>query len=415
MSRRVYLSLALAVLCPGAAVWAAPRPAGSPFSLSACADCIKQSPRVAGSPSGAFLAVWQGASGVGSLLSDVPGRLFTSTGAPQGAEFAVDPRLTQQTGGAVAADPQGSFVVVWSAETGGGERDVFAQRYTPRGRAVGPLIQVSADAAGPVPPDDTLPAVAKAADGGFAVAWVSVVPAGNEQNGEPPRILARRFGADGAPSGPPVQVDSGLASGDRPDVCVDSSGRPVVAWSTVDGFFPFQPSKKGIAVRRLAANGALSGGATVVSAPENGDASAAVACGPGNTFAVVWQGDHGPLAVDRGEILAQRFTRLARPTGPALRVNAATAGDQGAPRVAFDRTGAFVVVWESRTAAGKAGVFARRFLGSGAATSGDVTVDFPLNDTLDPQPDVTTVGTAGQFLVVWRDGQTRLFGQRFSP
>jgi hypothetical protein len=211
MSRRVYLSLALAVLCPGAAVWAGPQPLGSPFPLSACADCPKQSPRVAGTPSGAFLAVWQGESGVGSLLSNVPGRLFTSAGVPQGGELAVDPRSAgRQTGGAVAADPQGSFVVVWSAQVDG-QSDVFAQRYTPRGRAVGPVIPVSADdPAAPVPPNDTLPAVAKAADGGFAVAWVSLVPAGNSQGGE-------------AGSSPGASLRPGSPWGAR--------SRPTSAWS----------------------------------------------------------------------------------------------------------------------------------------------------------------------------------------
>jgi hypothetical protein len=83
--------------------------------------------------------------------------------------------------------------------------------------------------------------------------------------------------------------------------------------------------------------------------------------------------------------------------------------------VAFDPTGAFVVVWQGRTPAGRAGVFARRFLGNGSPTGTDLAVDFPLRDTLDPQPDVSPIGTAGNFLVVWRDGQANLFGQRFSP
>ena len=419
MSRRVYLSLALAVLCPGAAVWAGPQPLGSPFRLGTCTDCLQQSPQAAGTPSGAFLAVWQGETGAGSLLSSVPGRLFTAAGAPRGDEFPIDPAdLGRETGGAVAADLQGSYVVVWSAEVEG-QSDVFAQRYTPRGRAVGPVIQVNVDDPGaPVPPDDTRPAVAKAADGGFAVAWVSTLPAGNSQNGEPPKILARRFSPAGLPLAPQVQVDGGRASGDRPDLCIDTAGRAVVAWTTVDGFFPFEPSKKGVALRRLTPAGAPSGAELAVSAPDNsdrGDSATSVSCGPGSTFVVVWQGDQGPLAADQGEIFAQRFTRLARRAGPAFRVNAATAGDQAQPRVAFDPTGAFVVVWQSRTPSGRTGVFARRFLASGTPTGTDLAVDFPLKDGLDPQPAVTPLGVAGNFLVVWRDGQTTLFGRRFSP
>src|SRR3954470_8223045 len=305
MKRRVLLALALAVACPGAVVWAAPQAIGSPFPVSTCADCTKELPQVAGTPSGAFLVVWQSASGPQGNTETVPARLFAASGAPSTGEFPVDRRAASgQMDGAVAADPQGNYVVVWSAQADG-QSDVFAQRYTPRGRAVGPVIRVSADdPAAAVPPDDVLPAVAKAADGGFAVAWVSLVPAGNFANGEPPKVLSRRFSPAGTPLSPPVQVNQGLFSGDRPDLCIDTVGRPVVAWSTVDEFRPFQSSFKGAAVRRLSPSGALAGTEITVATPDNDNVAAAVACGPGSTFTVVWQGDQGPLAVAEGEIFA---------------------------------------------------------------------------------------------------------------
>ncbi|HTQ79896.1 MAG TPA: hypothetical protein VMM92_07865, partial [Thermoanaerobaculia bacterium] len=164
--RRVLSSLALAVLCPGTLLWAAPKPLGSPFPLSTCSLCTQQSPEAAGTPSGAFMVVWQAATGAGAQIETVPGRLFTNTGAPRAPEFATDPASGTQDDGAVAADPQGNYVAVWSAEVDG-QRDIFAQRYTSRGRALGPVLQVSADSpSSPMPPDDLLPAVAKSADGG---------------------------------------------------------------------------------------------------------------------------------------------------------------------------------------------------------------------------------------------------------
>jgi hypothetical protein len=416
MKRRVLLALALAVACPGTVVWAAPRAIGSPFPVSTCGDCTKELPQVAGTPSGAFLVVWDVATGAQGSTETVPGRLFAASGAPSADEFPVDRRaVSGQTDGAVAADPQGSYVVVWSSSADG-QSDVFAQRYTPRGRAVGPVILVSLDdPAAAVPPNDVLPAVAKSADGGFAIAWVSVVPAGNFSNGEPPRVLSRRFSPAGLPLGPPVQVNEGLFSGDRPDICIDTAGRPVVAWTSVDEYRPFQASFQGASVRRLSPAGALSGAEIPVAAPDNDNVSATVACGPGSTFTVVWQGDQGPLAVHEGEIFAQRFTRLARRNGPVFRVNSVTVGDQSHPRAAYDPTGALVVVWESRAINGTEGVFARRFLASGAATGDDLAVDALLDDTISPEPAVAPLGNVGAFLVVWRDGLTHLWGQRFTP
>jgi len=416
MMRRVLLYLALAVVCPGAVLWAGPQALGSPFTVSTCLDCTKELPQVAGTPAGSFLVVWQSATGALGSTETVPARLFAASGAPSSSEFPVDRRAASgQADGAVAADPQGNYVVVWAAKVDD-QSDIFAQRYSASGQVVGPLFQVSADdPAATVPPDDFLPAVAKSADGGFAVAWVSLVPAGNFADGEPPRILARRFSPTGAPLGPPVQANQGLVSGDRPDVCVDTAGRPVVAWASVDEYLPFQPSHLGASARRLTATGALTGGEITVAAPTNNAAATAVACGPGNTFTVVWQGDQGPLAQDRGEIFARRFTRNARPNGAAFRVNSGTAGDQGHPRVAYDPTGAFVVVWESRATSGATGVFARRFLGTGVPTGNDLAVDSPLDDTLSPEPSIAAIGNAGRFLVVWRDGRTHLFGRRFAP
>src|SRR5436305_9188661 len=117
MKRRVLLYLALAVVCPGAALWAGPQALGSPFTVSTCLGCTKELPQVAGTPAGAFLVVWQAATGAQGSTETVPARLFAASGAPSGGEFPVDRRAASgQADGAVAADPQGNYVVVWAAK-----------------------------------------------------------------------------------------------------------------------------------------------------------------------------------------------------------------------------------------------------------------------------------------------------------
>jgi len=112
---------------------------------------------VAGTPAGSFLVVWQSATGaLGArrpcrrACSPPPAlRAAASSGRP--------PRRSGQADGAVAADPQGNYVVVWAAKVDD-QSDIFAQRYSASGQSVGPLFQVSADdPAATVPPDDFSP------------------------------------------------------------------------------------------------------------------------------------------------------------------------------------------------------------------------------------------------------------------
>ena len=167
----------------------------------------------------------------------------------------------------------------------------------------------------PTVPSDLNPVVAPMNDGGFVVAWINLLPPSPTFQGTTPQVLARRFNAAGAPVGAQVKVNTGLVSGDRPDICVDTTGRPIVAWTTVDEFRPFEPSKKGASLRILTAQGALTGTTeTVASAPTAKTSRAAISCGAGSTFVVVWHTD------DRAVGRADRHRRPAlHPPRPAGR------------------------------------------------------------------------------------------------
>src|SRR6202035_4685025 len=100
----------------------------------------------------------------------------------------------------------------------------------------------------------------------------------------------------------------------------------VAVWTSVDGFFPFEPSKKGVSARRLSVGGVpLGSGETVIAAPENDDSAADISCGPGGSFAVAWQSDQTP-AVARADILARRFNRFGVPIGGTILFNKKTDG-----------------------------------------------------------------------------------------
>jgi hypothetical protein len=406
--------VALAAGCAASAS-AGPTAQGAPFRVSSCTNCIEQSPAVAGSTSGAFLAAWEGASATDP--KSLSGRFFNSTGLALAADFLTSQNVAaDQYDATVARDTQGNFIVVWS-EVANGNSEIMAKRYQVNGTAIGAAFKVNQDPAGsPTVPTDFNPAVAGTKDGGFIVVWMNLLPAGGNFPGTTPQVLARKISAAGVPVGTQVKISTGLVNGDRPDVCVDTVGRPVAVWTSVDGFPLFESNHKGVSLRRLTPAGVPTGPAeTVVAAPNAGSVKPGVSCGSGSTFVVVWHSDQPPAA-ERFDILGQRFSRLARPLGPTFRVNGTVTRDQRNPSIAHDPQGNFTVVWQSYVSSQQVGIYGRRFAANGAALSPDFeVVSGPDNATAPTNPDVATIGTAGNFVVVWQAGSQAIYGRRFTP
>ena len=414
MQKAVLLWGGVLALGLSAAAWAGPTAQGAPFHVSSCTTCIQQVPAVAGSASGVFLTVWKGASPVDS--NGVSGRMFSGTGTPMGSDFLANKDLVQdQYDPAVARDGQGSFIVVWS-EVVNGNSEIKGRRYGPTGAALGAPFKINQDQAGtPTIPADFNPAVAALKDG-FIVTWMSILPAGNGFPGTTPQVLARKLGPTGAPVGNQVKINTGLVNGDRPDVCVDTSGKPVVVWTSVDGFPLFEANHKGVSLRQLTPAGALVGTAeTVVAAPKAGSVHPAVSCGNGSTFVVVWHSDQSP-AVDQTDILGQRFSRLGRPVGTPFRINTTVVNQDRNPSIAHDAKGNFVVVWQAYLGSAKVSILGRRFNASAAALSPELEVFAGADNAMVPgNPDVAMIGTTGNFVVVWQDGAQSISGRRFTP
>jgi len=360
------LALGIAIAVPPAA-WAQPTP-GHVFRFSSCFSCSQHNPAVAGNAAGDFLGTWTEPRDVISV--GVFSRAFNASLAPFGDDFEVAPGAPgdpPQFDGAAVADSQGNFVVTW-ASLQDGQNVILAQRFDPHGNPVGGEIEVAADPGSPITPSDFKPAVAAAPGGGFVVAWVSVV----SQPPGPPRVMARAFDKTGAPTGAAVQLSTSAALGDRPSLCVSSTGRVHVAWTFTDQVLPFQPSLVGVAVRRLSPAGVPIGPEQVVSPAVDDESSVAIACGRGNTYVVAWQTAQAP-AVSGSDIVVRRFTRLGRAVGSPFVLNQQVDQDQMNPALAVDSSGAFVAVWEG-DAAGVHKVRGRRFGANGAPLSDEFAV-----------------------------------------
>jgi hypothetical protein len=168
------------------------------------------------------VAVWI-QSGSGSLFA----QRFDTAGEPLSAPFRVDAGDGFPLKAAVAASPDGRFVVVWSAYLGGGNRfAIFARLFDRDVRAPGSPFLVSA--AGGPPRERNDPDVAMDADGGFVVAWDAE---GVDREGT--GVLARLFDAGGAAQGEPflVNVTERGAQG-HPAVAFGRKGRFLIVWDS---------------------------------------------------------------------------------------------------------------------------------------------------------------------------------------
>ena len=402
------LALGMAIAVP-AATWAQQPTPSHVFLISSCLSCSPSNPTVAGNAAGDFLGTW---TELRNVVSDgVFSRVFNASHTPIGNDFEVTPGAPgdpPQFDGASVADSQGNFVVTW-ASLADGQSVILAQRFDPRGNALGSEIEVASDPGSPVTPSDVKPTVAAAPGGGFVVAWVSLV-AGDGTPG-PPRVMARGFGATGAPTGPAVQLSTSFPLADRPSLCVSSTGRIHAAWTFTDELLPFQPTPVGVVVRRLSPAGVPLGPEQVVSPASDVETSVAIACGLGNTYVVAWQTAQAP-AVSGSDILVRRFTRLGRAVGAPFVLNQQVDGDQMNPALAVDSSGAFVAVWEGNPA-GFQNVRGRRFAANGTPLSDEFTVyNAGQGNFVALRPAVAILG-AGRFVVAL-NAPEGIFGRVFS-
>jgi hypothetical protein len=384
---------------------AAPAKAGPPFSLSSCSDCQQREPKVAVAPAGDFVAAWTGEGNDG--LAGVPGRSFKADGTAVGLDFAFIGSDSSAAKDVDLAASRSDVVAVWA------ENDrVYAQRLGFAGERIGERTEVSADEAGGLTISRHLkPAVARAADGSFVVAWVRYILGTGSGN---PEILVRRFDALGLPKTGQVKINSGFVNDSRPDVCIDTANRTIAVWSNVDTFAPFLSTKKGVSARRLGPNLAPLEAERVIAPPRARESTAAISCGKGSTYVIVWETDQTP-AIDRGDLLARRFSRIGRPLGTSV-VNRSRDGIQRHPAISHEPSGGFTVAWTSDgdgNADADAGIVARRFSAAGVPLSDDFLVAAGADRHLG-LPAVAFAANGGA-VIVWQNSLTGVFGQRFSP
>jgi len=146
-----------------------------PPDCTSCSDTLTLFPSLAMAPDGSFVVSWQTTNGQVSTNPNVPpsvirARRFAADGTGLGSDFQVNQQGRFTTGSSVAVLADGSFVIAWTDENGrdGNLSGVFARSYDANGATSGPDLQLDVKATG----DQFLQSVVAAGNRAVAV-WVS--------------------------------------------------------------------------------------------------------------------------------------------------------------------------------------------------------------------------------------------------
>lgn len=273
------------------------------------------------------------------------------------------------------------------------------------------------------------PSVARTPDGGFVVAWASY---GSFTAGNPlyPNILARRFGADGAPLEPDFQISTQpytTVSHGEPSLATWADGDFVVVWHS--NFSDGSDQSSGtIQGRRYSADGSpLTGQFQVNTYTTGSQATADVVAAADGGFVAVWRSSGSAGGDASGtSIQGARFDENGEPVGTEFQVNTYTTNNQYNPAIATEADGGFVVVWESLGSPGtdtsEWSIQGRRYAADGAPLGAQFQVNTYTTGS-QQVPDVAPLAGGG-FVVVWAGGgspsvtwtvQGRRYGSDGSP
>ena len=241
-----------------------------------------------------------------------------------------------------------------------------------------------------------------------------------DEDGDAMGVYAQMLDEFGDPDGDRFLVNTDFTAGNQgaPAVARAADGRFVVAWQSKDqdgdgyGY--------GIYAQRYDDDGTAVGAVIQVNTTTAGDQmTPAVAMGEDGRFVVVWQGDDGleddeledDVADGTTDIFAQRFDADGNPVGGEFQVNQFEGTDQNMPAVTMNAAGQFAVAWvsshpsleggeEEEAADAEKSVFVQWYESNGVSTGEEVIAHVYVKDAQE-SPQIG-MDAEGHFVVAWQ-------------
>jgi len=423
-------------------------------------NASQYNPAIAVDPNLNFVITWKDRrNGNWNNGWDIYAQLFSNDGTALGGNFKVndDTGNEEQEDPAISIDSSGNFVIVWSDERNG-NWDIYAQRFSQDGIFLGSNFKVNDDIGNFL---KNSPSIASSQNGNFVISWT------DKRDDYLSDIYAQRYSTDGAALGNnfKVNTDIGNAIQHRPDIDINGDENFIIAWEDrrndlFDIFFQ-RYSSEGLAIgdniivgdnpagtdqRNVSISSDISGNFNISWQDDRndyGDVYARQYSNVGNsigdcfkvntdngdkvqyyseiftddsgTFRIVWEDLRYGLNED---IFAQAYLSDGSPVDDNFKVNDDLASEnQKLPSMALDSSGNLIYVWVDFRF-GEEAIFAQRFSGDGTA----IGSNFKVNDdtTIYNYISGPSVATSpdGSFVISWTDGRSGycldIYAQRYS-
>lgn len=303
---------------------------GEPFRVNETAADDQEAVSVTTLKDGATLFAWLGGKRGNQAI-------FTRVLSPDGMFVQGEQRISAAgldcRAPSVSAMPDGSAVIAWAAQGADGDGlGVLVQRLSNTGAAVG-----SASLVNEYTWDNQRdPKVSAAADGSFAVAWISEM-----QNGlNRADVYVRVFTPQGT-AGSETRINSGTAACNYPALTAIEGGW-VAAWSSTEA--NREDQRFTVQARWLGEDGFPAQLTRVVSGAEGSHLRPSLAVSGGEVM-VSWAGtrvDAAGLGIG-----ARSYAINGNVTSEVVALNALTKGDQVTPAIAGMGNGRFLGVWST--------------------------------------------------------------------
>jgi hypothetical protein len=363
-ARPVIPLVALTLLC-GTARTLRAQP-GPEFRVNTYTTGAQRSPAV-GKQGDNFVVAWE-SDGQDGDLSGIFARSFTAPGVPLGPEFQVNSYTTSSQHAASVAEGDTFAVIAWQSEGQDGDQGgIYARRFD-AGGPLGVEFRVNTH----VTSNQVTPSVDADTAGSFVVVWASL-----GQDGSDYGIFGQRYDAGGMPLGAEFRVNTHTTG---------FQGHPAVAMEPDDGLFVVlwygegPGDSSGIFGQRYLTAGAPLGPQFQVNTFTTGNQRSPAAAAEIGRVCVAWQSE-GEDGSGYGVYRLSYNLHSGEPGGPALRVNAFTAGSQAHPRVAEMGYAGSVITWDDDTQDPEGGVYGRLHAGSPTGCFGQSGTEFRLNTT----------------------------------
>lgn len=380
-------------------------------------DGSDQAPQItAVGASGEFVVTWYGADSAGDNSIFV--QKFNANGTTSGSTVQLE-ALNRADGGdefpqITAVGTSGAYVVTWTGQDSQLDTSIFVQKFNADGTTSGSTVQL--EALNNTRRSEKAPQITAVGDlGAYVVTWFGY-DSQNKNN-----VYVQKFNADNTISGETVRLyvpDAPVAINQSPQItAVGSTGAFVVTWCGWDS-----ERDDSIFVQKFNADGTTTGNTLVqleaMFWTRGSDVAPQItAVGSSDEYVLTWQG-HDRDSMHDWSIFVQKFNANGTTHGSTVQLEALNEpdGQDTTPQItALGSSGAFVVTWYCLKTDFDYSIFVQKFNANGSVSGNMVKLDALGSDQ---QPQITAVGSAGEYVVTWRGqdsgGDASIFVQKFN-